>query len=589
MAPSTTATSSRPTRAVKKKAPASSATSTSAGGRKSQKTATQKATTTAEGTKAPAKRGRKPTSIAVAAATAKGVSPSCAAAAATDLGISAEELAIYNKLTARMTAMNKAQKEAADLEISTRNAQLMAAELEDEMESGSEADEDEAPPAKRPRRMVLDEDEQEMASALTSLPQINSLPEEEVYMSEEEDHEKQNRGSEDEQEEDIDHGDASQDPFQDASNVDSGDWGSLMDNGLQVTSTSNNASENSKAISEDTSSTTPSTRHSTPQSTRRKSSAGGKSSGKITENSFSEKVVLLARAAKDFMRMRFAYGDVFPPTDPAGRATFAWDIIKQSSQSTPALREALKEAAASETTKKDLITFAMYGRNAIMNSIVSKARTKVEGYYQLSGGPQKIKDDVEWLIQDGAFMYGDIELQKRTFNCNKPFGSDLIFTIIKSQWFPSSSRSKSDSTTTVALVKDGTLPVSMIIFVTAAIEHSLKEYSTGKQTHFDFTEELSKASYKTHFNVWKVLETKSSRWALFWPKDLFKRLLASSNALASTDQDIDEVSARHVAKVDFSELDRIAELAEADSISPSPQTGLTASSAPAPPAPGPSA
>jgi hypothetical protein len=55
--------------------------------------------------------------------------------------------------------------------------------------------------------------------------------------------------------------------------------------------------------------------------------------------------------------MRFAYGDLFPPTDAAGRATFIWDMIKQSSQAKPALREALREAARSEITKKDLITF----------------------------------------------------------------------------------------------------------------------------------------------------------------------------------------------------------------------------------------
>ena len=91
-----------------------------------------------------------------------------------------------------------------------------------------------------------------------------------------------------------------------------------------------------------------------------KSSTGGKSSGKITENTFNDKVVILARAAKDYMRMRVAYGDVFPPTDAAGRATFVWDVIKQSSQSTPVLREALREAAASEHTKRDLITFVRF-------------------------------------------------------------------------------------------------------------------------------------------------------------------------------------------------------------------------------------
>jgi hypothetical protein len=98
-------------------------------------------------------------------------------------------------------------------------------------------------------------------------------------------------------------------------------------------------------------------RQSTP-----KSLTGGKSksSGKIMENTFNDKVVILARAAKDYMRMCVAYGDVFPPTDAAGCATFVWDVIKQSSQSTPVLREALREAAASEHIKRNLITFVHF-------------------------------------------------------------------------------------------------------------------------------------------------------------------------------------------------------------------------------------
>ena len=91
-----------------------------------------------------------------------------------------------------------------------------------------------------------------------------------------------------------------------------------------------------------------------------KSMTGGKSSRKITKNSFNDKVIILAQAAKDYMRMCIAYGDVFPPTDAAGHAIFAWDVIKQSSQSTLVLREALREAATSEHTKRDLITFVCF-------------------------------------------------------------------------------------------------------------------------------------------------------------------------------------------------------------------------------------
>jgi hypothetical protein len=114
MAPSTTSTSSRPARAAKNKAPALSATSTSAGGRK-----TQKKVTTTQGTKAPSKRGRKPTSTsteaastAVAAAMAKMMAP---ASGATSVDISAEDLAFYNKMTIRLAAADKEKKKAADL------------------------------------------------------------------------------------------------------------------------------------------------------------------------------------------------------------------------------------------------------------------------------------------------------------------------------------------------------------------------------------------------------------------------------------------------------------------------------------------
>jgi hypothetical protein len=251
MAPSTTVKSSRPTRAAKNKAPASSATSTSAGGKRAPRQ-----TTTTEATKAPSKRGRKPisttaTSTAITAAAAKGVSAFHATAAAADIGISAEDLAFYNQMSARLAAANKAQKEAADLgsvaffflhhchrfklkiyflEISNRNAQLMAEEMEDQSGPGSEPEEDQAPAPKRLRRMILDHDEEEIASTLTSLPslpQINSMPEEDIHMSEDE--EQNHNASEDEQEEEIDQGDASQDAF----NVDSGDWGSLIDNGVR--------------------------------------------------------------------------------------------------------------------------------------------------------------------------------------------------------------------------------------------------------------------------------------------------------------------------------------------------------------------
>ena len=117
MASSTTGTSSHPTRAAKKKAPMpsvaciSSATSMLAGRRKAQK---QAATT--KSTKVPSKCDRKPTSTsAVSTATKVAATMAKTASASGIAGISAEDLAFYNKMTIQLAAANKAQKEAADL------------------------------------------------------------------------------------------------------------------------------------------------------------------------------------------------------------------------------------------------------------------------------------------------------------------------------------------------------------------------------------------------------------------------------------------------------------------------------------------
>ena len=101
----------------------------------------------------------------------------------------------------------------------------MAAEAQDGNRSDSDLEDDQAPVAKKPRRMVLDEDEEEMASTLLSLQQTNTN-DEDVYVSDVDEDQNRNPNSEDEEEIGQEE-DASQD-------TSSGlvEWGSLMDNGV---------------------------------------------------------------------------------------------------------------------------------------------------------------------------------------------------------------------------------------------------------------------------------------------------------------------------------------------------------------------
>jgi Domain of unknown function (DUF6532) len=53
----------------------------------------------------------------------------------------------------------------------------------------------------------------------------------------------------------------------------------------------------------------------------------------------------------------------------------------------------------------------MYGRSALISSLITKARERVRGFYGLSGTSDKIREDVEWLLRDSKFMYADINLE----------------------------------------------------------------------------------------------------------------------------------------------------------------------------------
>lgn len=56
----------------------------------------------------------------------------------------------------------------------------------------------------------------------------------------------------------------------------------------------------------------------------------------------------------------------------------------------------------------------MYGRTALISNLVSKARDRVRGFYGLhKSNAKKTKDDVEWLLIESRFMYGNIDLQVR--------------------------------------------------------------------------------------------------------------------------------------------------------------------------------
>jgi hypothetical protein len=53
----------------------------------------------------------------------------------------------------------------------------------------------------------------------------------------------------------------------------------------------------------------------------------------------------------------------------------------------------------------------MYGRTQFLSNLITKAREKVRGFYHLMGTVDKVRDDIQWLLTESHFMYGDINIE----------------------------------------------------------------------------------------------------------------------------------------------------------------------------------
>ncbi|KAF9475807.1 hypothetical protein BDN70DRAFT_935557 [Pholiota conissans] len=236
------------------------------------------------------------------------------------------------------------------------------------------------------------------------------------------------------------------------------------------------------------------------------------------------------------------------------RLEFAWNTIKDTSKQSNSVstKDAFKRASANDNVKRQLTTFTMYGRTALISNIITKARSRVKGFFGFKG--DKVKDDIEWLLKDSKFMYGGVNVEKREYNNQEPFGCDLIVDIIEAQWFSTTSRSNADAETSAKIAAEKDLPLTIIILAVTVIEHAIKEWNNGrKATPLAFTEDIAKQSYNHHLGNWNILAEKSPKWTSFWRQKLLKRILTNQEDVYG-----DSSNGSDLAGVDFGQLDALA-------------------------------
>ncbi|KAF8814396.1 hypothetical protein BYT27DRAFT_7250062 [Phlegmacium glaucopus] len=287
-----------------------------------------------------------------------------------------------------------------------------------------------------------------------------------------------------------------------------------------------------------------------------------RSSGKVTEEDFSSNIRILARAAKCQMRMKVALGEgLFPDAQPDKRAQLIWNIIvgaAESSVDSQLLRIALNQVSKDINLKKNMITFTMYGQSGLLNSLITKAHTLVPAHYGLkSDSKVVISERVTWLLQKGRFKFSGIDNKNKTFNNNAPLGNDIIADLISAQLFHTG-YAKSDVKAAAKIILAKSLPISLIPFVITMVEHTLKEWGTGKHIKLSFTEELGCSGYHVHLSSWNALKAKSPKWAEAFPQRLFKTIAQNSSSALFLEDDLQDKE--DLEGIDFEELEHLADV-----------------------------
>ncbi|PPR06462.1 hypothetical protein CVT26_006458 [Gymnopilus dilepis] len=486
--------------------------------------------------------------------------------------ISAVAMETYRQVLAKIEAKKRAAKAAEDAAIRERNRELLDAD-------GQDSDTERAnPPHKKKKTnanvLELSSDEEELASGLRSI-QAQAAPQAGQRSQEEEEDTIEDRGSDDDGQEALQHESDIEEGLQaELQDVDVDDVDVNMDS--PVSGDGELSNEINVRLTPEPGHTMV---HNHSKSKGQRAKAGHSSSvnmssntSKVVEKNFTPRTLRLAIASKSHVRTRTVYEEPFPRNNKIARINFAWKTVKESAiaSNDNDIIQAYKRAVKNTAVKSQLMKFTLYGRTGLISSIISKARDKVRSFYGLAGDPDAVKKDVEWLLKDSHFLYGGINLKERTVDQMQPFGCQLIVDIIEAQWFPSTSRSKLDLETTNRIYERKDLPLNVLLLSVTAIEHGLKEWSSNgrKACQITFSEDTAKQSYERHLGHWKYFEEQMKAWPAWFKRKTLAQILANHSNFDIDAKDND------FAGLDFAALDSLAGYEGQGSLAEEGQTGV---------------
>ncbi|KAH6906985.1 hypothetical protein BKA70DRAFT_1428499 [Coprinopsis sp. MPI-PUGE-AT-0042] len=279
---------------------------------------------------------------------------------------------------------------------------------------------------------------------------------------------------------------------------------------------------------------------------------------KVIRSDFPDDVAILADEAKTAVRTAICFGEWEEIGGRGAQLEWAWRIAQAVAQEQPAWVSLLRKVSSNETMKRNFITYALYARGGFLSTLITKTRAGVAAAYSLSGGKISRSDTekrVRWLREACHFMYGDLDVEKETYEKTKPFGNPFIKEVIQHVFFAPGNMMKADQRTANRIRQEKAIPPNIILLVVTAIEHAIGEYTSGHVIQVPFKEMRVRGQARYHEKNWVGLTEISEDWTDYYLQALLQAIADDmglddlATTRTNTGDDIKDITADDLAFV----------------------------------------
>ncbi|KAJ3737893.1 hypothetical protein EV360DRAFT_91137 [Lentinula raphanica] len=193
-----------------------------------------------------------------------------------------------------------------------------------------------------------------------------------------------------------------------------------------------------------------------------------------------------------------------------------------------------------------------YACGGLFTSLAKKAREFTASYYALPGTrkPSEVKEIVTWLLLDGHFKYGGVNIEDKwtqTFDPQKPFEADGIAHLLKLEYFATKGGAN------VAVFKEiffaKRIKAPTVALMITVLEHALMEYSEGTYCNSKFTDS-AKSRHHYHLASYNRVAQAALTWADRFEMNLFNLVLNQYNKTFPLDVEADDMKEVDLASLE---------------------------------------